>query len=638
MGTFILHSVKKWSFDPGRTPEAVGLAESTCETAIVDSNKHLSCFDKTGNEKFSIPLPTKAFNVSISNLGKYIAVLCEDKRIRVYNNEGQFLWEAHIDIGATTLDINQKDGYLIIGSNRKKIYIFRLDGKPINEIKTENPVFDICFAPAANGFVTLSAGGNLDFYDYESVKHWHVPINKQCRSVDVSFDGKFIIVPVYEEGIYAYNWQGDFIGEYDVQAEVSTASINSSGNLIYLADEKNRLILLNRNAEVIWDKEMPQKIISLKTDDTGAVCVLFMQGGKIDFLELVAEESSTTEFLEVDDELHKLQPILLWKKDFSPILDWSRPVESFLSPGGGYIVVKNSDRISAYRENSLLLWNHFFKDPNIIAYPLKQDNFFFVNTSKELHKFSYRKGLEWSLRLEFDKLYTPAQRGNLCAISKNSIFSITNDAEIQWEKKLDNKPSKIALSKTGNLFAFRAAQNQLDIYNSSGGLALKINIPVDSPDFSFFNSYIVYIRNNTELIGTGFPKHDKAYFKAAEAILKIEPVGNFLILHHDFGAITVLNQDWKKVFDLRDDKGYLITGLDSLGDPLYIKAYNNALKLFNRTGEELWYFETEKRIEPRSLCYSNDKLIIFIKSILHYFSLTGKEPGNNITKYLEFKS
>jgi len=638
MGSFNLQSVKRWSFEPESDPTSIDLAAAAGISAVADSAGNLYLFSRRGKEICKVILPSRAFNISISSQGKYIGALCEDGRLRMLQGDGSLLWEDKLDGGICTVDINQRDGFVIVGSTLRNIYLYRLDGVQLWKKKIDFTAYDLCFAHKANGFAVSSTSGELGFFNYDGSLRWRVSIGRRCRGVDVSEDGRFIILPVYGRGIFAYNLYGDYIGEYDVMAEVSSAEINASGKLIYLSDEQNRLILLSKNAEVIWNLQLNRKVVELHTDNSGALCLALVEGGEIIFLQLVAEESPYAGFLEFPEESEEIEGRLLWKKSYKHLISDFSSVQTDLSPGGDYISVLANDKISIYNSNSLLVWSDAIEEANPRIYSLKDESFFFVNTDEYLYRYSYRNGREWKLLMKLDRLFPPKDKGCLYATGGHLLLAIDRRGEILWQRELSEPPSEVVPSADGVFVAVRSARSKIDVYNYSGGLAAAIDVPAGTRELCFFGSYLVTLKGDSDMFAYKFPMMEESYIRAPLKVEKMLPMDNYLVLVHPPGGATVLDRNWEKFLDLPDEKGRLFVIKDQYGSIQFIRIWKEEIRLYDRTGSQVWKFTARKEINMDTLVYCNGMMIFFAGGELYYLSIGARAAEPEIMNYLEFSS
>ena len=636
MAKFNLQSVKRWAFEPKQPPTAIGLAAGIGSAVIADAGGNVSMLDRTGREVMRARLPHPAYDLEVTSRAEYIALLCEDKKLRVLNRHGEILWDADVDIGASAVDISCRAGLVAVGSARKKLQLFRLDGEPRLEEKLDFTVFDLAFAPGASGLAAVSTTGDLGFFEYDGRMRWKVSTGRRCRGVDVSDNGRFIILPVYESGIKAYNLDGDYIGEYDVLAEVICAAINASGKLIFLADQRNRLILLSKNAEVIWNMDLEKPVLSLKTDDTGALCLALVEGGEVIFLELVADDTPFFDFLEFPSDSRSLDAKLLWRKDFRPILSRFDAIQTDISPDGGYIAVMGEKRISVYDDTSLLKWNDTIDEPDPVICSAREDNHFFVNTASNLYRYSYRNGRRWKQLLNFDRIYTPLEKGTLYAIAGRELFAVNREGETLWRDILHDQPVKAVAAPDGLYIGIKFADGTLEVYNSSGGLSLRRENLRGTRDIAFFGSFFISLLNERDAVGIGFPMLDEKLFSASSEVKAVIGLSHYLVFQHALGGVTVINNKWDKQMELPDEMGRLVVTRDRDGEPCFIRVTENELKLYNKNGKVLWKYSADKKIVAGTLGMAGGRIVFFAGSELYCIDLGYSAKEAELIKYLEF--
>ncbi len=637
MSPFNIHSVEKWSFTPDSPLTSISLATNSLHVALADEKRFIYLMNSDGELLWKTQLKYEPHEIRVSTNAKYIGVLDIKNNLTVLDENGSILWEFKLDAGASSLAINQMDGFLVAGSTKGHIYFFRLDGNLIWKQKAPHTIYDLAFAPNANGFVVLSTANDLVLYDYEGMPGWIIDIGRQASGLDVSRDGKFIIVPLVEGGIHAFTLMGTYIGEYDVLENVKTASVNASGKLIYLADEQNRLILLSKNAEVIWHKKHAKEILQVYTDDTGIYCLIILAGGEMEYLQLVHEENSPTSFLEFPQEALQLEPELIWVKDFKPIMKSTRKISTLLSSGGNYIAVLGGGRISVYRDNSLLAWNDILKDPDPELYGMKAENFFFLNTQTHLARYSFREGLEWNHLMKFEKLYTPLRKGNLFAKSENTIFSIDKHGEIQWQKELNYSPDILRPDINGVSLLIEYKNRIVEIYNNSGGLSYRSQMEYSPLDINIFRGSIVDLKDPYSVVQTDIQRKTSKEFKSPLELESLYPLQNYLVLMHKSGGVTVLDENWEKQFELSESGGKYKVYYDEYRDPFYMESRDNNLSIFDKYGSKILTYKTEGEINHDSICYSGGKIIFFVGFKLYYLNLTKRKEAAKIVNFLEFE-
>jgi hypothetical protein len=633
---FNLQSVKRWAFEPKQPPTAIGLATGTGSAVIADSGGGVCMLDRTGKEVMRVKLPHPAYDLEVTSRAEYIALLCEDKKLRVINNRGEILWDADVDSEASAVDLSSRAGLVAVGSARKRLQLFRLDGEPRLDKKLDFTVFDLVFAPGVSGLAAVSTTGDLGFFEYDGRMRWKVSIGRRCRGIDVSERGRFIILPVYESGIKAYNLDGGYIGEYDVLAEVICASINASGKLIFLADQKNRLILLSKNAEVIWNMDLEKPVLSLNTDDTGALCLALVEGGEVIFLELVAEETPYFDFLEFPSDSKELDAKLLWKKDFRLILPRFDNIQTDISPDGGYITVMGDKKISVYDDTSLLKWNDTIDEPDPVICSAREDNHFFVNTASNLYRYSYRNGRRWKQLLNFDRIYTPYEKGNLYAIAGKELFAVNREGEILWRNTLHDQPMKAVSAPDGLYIGIKFTDGILEVYNSSGGLTLRREDLRGTRDIAFFSNFFISLLNERDAIGIGFPILDERLFSAPSEVKSIMGLSKYLVFQHALGGVTVFNDKWDKQMELPDEMGRLVVTRDRNGEPCFIRVTETELKLYNKKGRPLWKYSADKKITAGTLSMAGGRIVFFAGNEMYCIDLGYSAKETELIKYLEF--
>lgn len=636
MAKFNLQSVKRWAFEPKQPPTAISLAAGNGNAVIADAGGGVCMLDRTGRELMRARLPHPAYDLEVTSHAEYIGLLCEDKKLRVLNNRGEILWSADVDSAASAVDLSNRAGLVAVGSAHKKLQLFKLNGEPRLEEKLDFTVFDLAFAPNAFGLAVVSTTGDLGFFEYNGKMRWKVSTGRRCRGVDVSENGHFIIMPVYESGIKAYNLDGGYVGEYDVLAEVVCAGINASGKLIFLADRMNRLILLSKNAEVIWNMNLEKRVLSLKTDDTGALCLALIEGGEVIFLELVAEETPYLDFLEFPSDSKELDAKLLWKKDFRSILSKFDNLQTDISPDGGYIAVIGDKKISVYDDTSLLKWNDAIEEEEPVFCSAREDNHFFVNTDSHLYRYSYRNGRRWKQLLRFDRIITPLERGNLYATAGPELFSVNREGEILWRNTLHEQPVKAVSGPEGVYIGIKFADGIQEVYNSSGGLSLRREDLRSARDIAFFGKYFISLRGDRDIVGIGFPLLDEKLFSAPFEIKSVIGLSKHLILQHALGGVTVLNDKWDKQMELPDEAGRIVVTRDRDGEPCIIRVTESGLKLYNKKGRMLWKYSAGKKITAGTLSMAGGRIVFFAGSEMYCIDLGYSAKETELVKYLEF--
>ena len=273
---------------------------------------------------------------------------------------------------------------------------------------------------------------------------WNFTANRQVNSVDISDDGEYIVVGIYDNQIYLFNRNSSIpLWNYTTREAVFTVAISSNGSYITAGSVDKNVYLFEKKSNVpIWNYTTNGNIRSVSISADGSYIVAGSVDNKIYLF-------------------NRTSPIPVWEYTTGDRISYVK-----ISSNGNYIIGSSDDNYLYFfqRSSSIPLWNF-----------TSHDIFFSVGISSN------------------GKYITAYSRD-----TNVYLFESSNNIPL-WNYSTGNTDGKVAISADGNYVAVGAGNgvyffnrsNPIPLWNNSAIRPISFGGPTTPVDISKHGNYIV---------------------------------------------------------------------------------------------------------------------------------------------------
>ena len=117
------------------------------ENFVVANDNHLQYYLKRSVPDWEFVAPRKIISVATSSNNYIIAAGSQDNTLRVFDREGNQLWDSRTELWFSSIDLSSNGSVLIAGTLDKNIYIFEGDGTLVHQLSTNDRIEDVIMSP-----------------------------------------------------------------------------------------------------------------------------------------------------------------------------------------------------------------------------------------------------------------------------------------------------------------------------------------------------------------------------------------------------------------------------------------------------------------------------------------------------------
>lgn len=281
-------------------------------------------YSREGNILWEQMLSAGILDVRCSRGAQWSAAVTEDGETVAFDAYGQQVWHKRLEFNASTLDLRDQTGMLMLGNRYRQVRQVSIHGKILSRTEVKHNIDFIKFAPAGKLCAIASADGHVSMLDYRGEIQWHSYLHRMIIGIDIADSASVILCPSFNKGIVALNFRGEGTGVYEMRDAIVSAEINDAGDRIVAADNNGWLIHMQIEGNVLSRQQCGFNVEKVAMDGDGSTLAVLGKSGpgeavlarynldietedRLEFIELrskkatsIAEENLATDFIELD--------------------------------------------------------------------------------------------------------------------------------------------------------------------------------------------------------------------------------------------------------------------------------------------------------------------------------------------------
>lgn len=198
--------------------------------------------------------------------------------VSLYLPESEFLWDYETDSLVTDIKISSKGEKIIVGCESGTVYIFNSKGRVLRKFNMSERIMKVAISPCGSYYSWLSLDGNVSFAeDRTKTIRWSDKMGNQVRDMDISEDGRFIVIGINNEVIFK-DRKGEVFWRESVPQWVTRIEISEDSHRVFVGMEAGAYWCFSDEGNVLWKKNLGSRIIDIKTSDNNSSCAVDRAG------------------------------------------------------------------------------------------------------------------------------------------------------------------------------------------------------------------------------------------------------------------------------------------------------------------------------------------------------------------------
>ena len=261
---------------------------------------------KNGNILWEQVVSSGVLDVRCSQGAQYSAAVTEEGETVVFDAYGERVWREGIQFNASTLDIRDQTGMMMLGNRYRQLRQVAISGKIIGRGEVKHNIDFIKFAPAGKLCAVASADGHVTMLNYKCQPLWHSYLHRMIIGIDIADSASLILCPSFNKGIVSLNTSGEGVGVYEMRDPIVSAEINDAGDRIVAADNSGWLIHMEVEGSVLSRQQCGFNVEKIAMDGDGSTLAVLGSKGPGETVvaryNLSAETEDRLEFIELSSK------------------------------------------------------------------------------------------------------------------------------------------------------------------------------------------------------------------------------------------------------------------------------------------------------------------------------------------------
>jgi hypothetical protein len=327
-----------WSRLSAGEPSAAAFAGD--EVVIGDTSGLVVRTELSGKVASERPLPAPVHDLSASRDGRVLSVVCGEGEIVLLEGERMVFRKAPGPY-FTMIRLGPGAEYVLaMAPSGEGVFLNRY-GREMGRLTVPEGADSLVLLPESGEVVTANCEGMLQRFTPWGKPVWRAELFMDAGRIASDDHGNLVLVPVFVYGATALTSTGASVGAYDVGEPVSSVACDAGGQSVLLATLKNRLVVLDRAANVVASERLPSEIRQVALSPDGSRALATTTSGYTHLLALSDRSSSPLLELSGPGRESVSGSYLFRRRIFSPYLILMPPrVEiasdsSFVAVAGG---------------------------------------------------------------------------------------------------------------------------------------------------------------------------------------------------------------------------------------------------------------------------------------------------------------
>ena len=614
-------------------------------TALGYEDGTVQMVDNQGAEAWTAGIDVPVHHVRVADLKKRVITLDEHSRLVYLDLKGNVLKKVNFDQYWTSFEL--KSNAVVVWGWRAPPRKLDYKGKSICELDIPKPWRVVRALSRDDLYFVVHNQVTLGVYSGDGKEFWSVnhPVaidlsRENPSEVSASENGERVAVSCFEKGVYVYDIKHRELLHVDLDAMASRVSVSGDGCWMLLADALGKIYLVDRQATIVWQKQMASKVYFCKLDREGDRAVVLEENGNLTCFEFTDSSRERTEFLEIRTPQDVLKPRQIWARP-APHFEGNWTGILKLSADGRFILFGIHKNFYLYDAEANRIWEKSFMvrredgwisdsgdtvllgngDEVYCAHPL---------TGEENHLTFYPEGVR---EVGFD----PA--GNrFLVLHKNGGFSLYNGSgNLMWKRKLDREISKIRLNM----------EKKVAVFQGMGKTLYTLNLQSLRPGKIFLQHNVARLRLNQGSIyagdeagtcyGIDYQGHTRWTHALGEAVERIIPLDQGVAFLSASGRVAVFQDDGVPLGEARLKHRRSVVAMVA-NEILEVAPEGKSVGCYRLLEDErIWQQELPNGVQALAVGHHGNRLAVLSERTLHFFRLLDlPETESGRAAWLEF--
>lgn len=432
--------------------------------------------------------PKPLFAVAAADTGKRIAALGKQGQVWWLDEQLRPMAEVLTNLEPLALAVDPHGDYAAVAGSGSRLFVVSWTGEILADVVVSQTMNHLAFVPATGRILGAAEQGMIASHDLRGNLIWKETMFSTVGGMAVDGSGDAILLACYGHGVLRFDSTGRREGTYQVERSPHVVAIDFDAAHILAGAIDGHVVALNFEGQVLADRSVGDKPVSLSMDALGRFVVLGFPTGEVR-LASWDELSSTPSPARVDSKVaeenlsSQVTPTVVGAAWTVPIAkDWQEAASAVIEPipNTGDVGVFSSQRsLRIFDANGSLChesdrlegtgrtlwpardWLIAATDRRILAYDRPRNQS--IQATRSVYEVSHIAPL--------------GQFGEMLVVeSCDQITRLRLPDEALWKQRLPVRLAQFAAHADGRS-AMVLEDRQLAVFDSAGKLAGRFRSP-----------------------------------------------------------------------------------------------------------------------------------------------------------------
>lgn len=285
-----LESSDAWSYNSEGGVACLAVVPETSRVIVCARGGSVYFLNANGVLGATVQVGSPAVQVRASRDGAVVAALLDDGNIVGFSPDYRQLWQFRPQKRPTFLDLSPSGRRLAAATSSCAYYTYWVEENKLEECEAADPVASVALVDGPpEGIVLADEKGHMRFVNSEGDVLWDHNLKQRCAGLRVDARGKVIVLPVFRRGLQTFNLQGQGAGAFELEESIIDAALTADGTLILARTDKDGIILMDCDANVLWYRYFEEKVADFAMNEDASFLVVGLQDGNVAALQLHQE-------------------------------------------------------------------------------------------------------------------------------------------------------------------------------------------------------------------------------------------------------------------------------------------------------------------------------------------------------------
>ena len=245
---------RAWEAEAEGDVAGIALAQAGGQCFVGTASGQLVFYGPDGGPRWQSSLANPIAAVRCGRRGGHAVALTSARELAAFDGDGELLWIKELTFEADCFDLRPGSNLIAVG-NRYGIYRYvTIHGRLMRGGRLNHPIDFARFAPGGDSCALACGDGRVSLVEGADRVRWSVFVHRAIIGLDVARKAHFILVPSRDQGIVAIDEDGRGVGVYELKGQIRVAEVDDGGKHIVLLDDKGNLMVLDREAKLLFMK------------------------------------------------------------------------------------------------------------------------------------------------------------------------------------------------------------------------------------------------------------------------------------------------------------------------------------------------------------------------------------------------